>query len=60
MGVVDAREFCIPTEVKEGLVIEEPQVKDVVKLYLRDHPEKLHLPASDLVTAALKEKFPCN
>jgi hypothetical protein len=58
MGVADAREFCIPTELKS--LIEAEQVKDVVKLYFRDHRENLLVPASDLVTAALKEKFPCN
>ena len=54
LGVADALHFCIPTGVNSG------QVKDVVTLYLRDHPEQRHLPASDLVTAAIKEKFPCN
>ena len=52
-----ARVFCVPqgeTDVKSGQLVE------VVKLYLRDHPEKRHLPAADLVTAAIKEKFPCN
>jgi hypothetical protein len=29
-------------------------VIDVVKLYLRNNPDKRHLPAADLVTAALK------
>ena len=60
-GVVDAfdtaRVFCVPqgeTDVKSGQLVE------VVKLYLRDHPEMRHLPAADLVTAAIKEKFPCN
>jgi len=36
------------------------QLRDIVKLYLRGHPEKRHLPASDLVTAAINENFPCN
>jgi hypothetical protein len=56
-GVADAlngTSFCLSV----GIV--ERQVEDVVKLYLRDHPEKRHFLASDPVTAALKEKFPCN
>ena len=57
-GVTDALEnlsaFCIP----QGATRE--QVTDAATLYLRDHPETRHLPASELVTAALKEKFPCN
>ncbi|MGO8842404.1 MAG: Rap1a/Tai family immunity protein [Methyloceanibacter sp.] len=35
------------------------QLEDIAKHYLFDHPEKRHLPASDLVTVALNEKFPC-
>jgi Rap1a immunity proteins len=64
LGVVDALQvmgadapkfsFCVPERVESG------QLVDVVKAFLRDHPEKRHLPASDLVTAALNEKFPCN
>jgi hypothetical protein len=57
-GVLDALEnlgaSCVPGEATRE------QVTDVVTLYLRDHPEKRHLSASELVTAALKEKFPCN
>jgi hypothetical protein len=36
------------------------QVEEVVKNYLKAHPEKRHDAASALVIAALKEKFPCN
>ena len=36
------------------------QLGDVVKLYLRNHPETRHQTADELVGAALKEKFPCN
>ena len=57
IGVEDALDgqlFCVPTGVQAGQVI------DVVKSYLLDHPEKRHLQAADLVTAALREKFPCN
>jgi Rap1a immunity proteins len=59
LGVVDALRdagtFCIPDHS-----VQLNQLVDVVTPYLRDHSEKRHLPASDLVTAALKEKFPCN
>jgi hypothetical protein len=57
LGVQDALEgssFCVPNGVTQG------QLKDVVKLWLHDHPETRHLSASSLVAAALKEKFPCN
>ena len=58
MGFVDALEgghsFCADV----GVTAE--QFKDVVKFYLRDHPETRHLPAADLVIVALQEKFPCN
>ena len=46
--------ICYPT----GLIMD--QSVDIVIAYLRDHPEKRQLPASDLVGASLKEKFPCN
>ena len=57
-GVHDAlkptRVICVPDGVTGG------QLGDVVKLYFGNHPENRHLPAAELVTAALKEKFPCN
>jgi Rap1a immunity proteins len=46
--------ICFSTEVRAR------QVEDVVKNYLKAHPEKRHDAASALVIAALKEKFPCN
>jgi hypothetical protein len=61
LGVYDALAsngvICMPTGpggVTQG------QMADVVKLYLRSHPEFRHLSADELVAAALKEKFPCN
>ena len=57
-GVADALvnlgAYCVPQEASRK------QAVDVVVFYLRDHPEKRHLPAFDHVTIALKEKFPCN
>jgi hypothetical protein len=46
--------YCIPDKVKNGQAI------DVVKLYLRDHPETRQYSAPTLIMLALKEKFPCN
>src|SRR5262245_8237262 len=61
LGAYDASEraapgkiICVPTGVKAQ------QVRDGVKLYLRNHPDKRQLPASYLVVIALREKFPCN
>jgi hypothetical protein len=34
------------------------QAVNVVRIYLRDHPEKRNLGAANLVVTALKEKFP--
>ena len=48
------RYYCVPDKVENGQVI------DVVKLYLRDHPENRQYSAPTLVMIALKEKFPCN
>jgi Ssp1 endopeptidase immunity protein Rap1a len=48
------RFYCIPDKVQNGQAI------DVVKLYLRDHPETRQYSAPTLIMLALKEKFPCN
>jgi hypothetical protein len=47
-------EYCLPPHVQRR------QVSDVVKLFLRDHPENRQNTAVSLVMLALKEKFPCN
>ena len=55
-GVAEAlpgQVFCLPATASVG------QIRDTVKLWLKDHPEKRHLAASSLVVNALKEKFPC-
>lgn len=44
---------CMPDQVQRGQII------DVVVKYLRDHPEKRHLGAASMVTAALRLAFPC-
>jgi hypothetical protein len=51
--VGDAYHGCIPPEVGVS------QAVAVVKKYLNDHPEKLHLGDSVLVRVALVEGFPC-
>ena len=48
------RFYCVPAKVENGQVI------DVVKLYLRDHPESRQYSSPTLIMLALKEKFPCN
>ena len=45
--------FCVPAGAEKG------QVLDVVKLFLRDHPETRQKSAPTLVMIALREKFPC-
>jgi len=49
----DGYKYCTPKDSTFG------QYALVVKKYLLDHPEKLHLAASSLVQTALYEAFPC-
>ena len=44
---------CVPDEAKLKQMIL------VVQKYLKDHPEKLHSGAGELIMTALKEAFPC-
>ena len=44
---------CVPSGVNNG------QVAEVVRKYLQDHPEKLHLVPSDLVINAIQTAWPC-
>jgi hypothetical protein len=55
LGAFDARAdaFCLPAGVNATKLV------DVVRLYLREHPEKRYLLAADLVSTAVKQKFPC-
>ena len=53
-GSVNAQQLCVSEHVQLS------QLKDIVRRWLTDHPEKRHLAASLLVFQALKEKFPCN
>jgi hypothetical protein len=45
--------LCIPETVNLDQAIR------VVRKYLEDHPEKLHLPAAKLVIEAIKTAWPC-
>ena len=46
-------EFCAP----DGML--RAQAVDVVRKYLKGHPESRHKTASNLVYRAFKEAFPC-
>lgn len=50
------RLFCIPGGSNGVLT---GQLSKIVYTYLRTHPEELHLTASSLTIAALREAFPC-
>lgn len=56
-GVADAmvyeNVFCRPSNTTNG------QLTLIVKNYLSEHPEKLHIHAGILVLEALAEAFPC-
>jgi hypothetical protein len=45
--------ICIPGAVTPG------QLKEIFLKRTKDHPEKLHLRASDVVLRAVAEAFPC-
>jgi hypothetical protein len=51
---MQGEEICMP----DGVTIK--QLGSIVKKFLREHPEDLHLSARSLVSAALVEAFPCN
>ena len=46
--------YCVTDEK-----IQNGQMIDIVKLYLRDHPETRQYSAPTLIMLAFKEKFPC-
>lgn len=50
---VEANHGCIPYEVTTSKAVA------VVKKYLNDHPEKLHMGDTVLIRVALVEGFPC-
>jgi hypothetical protein len=44
---------CVPTNATNGQYVE------VVRKYLKDHPEELHLPATILIQKAFNKAWPC-
>lgn len=58
VGVMSVMDYmnvlCLPDNSTHG------QAALVVKKYLSDHPEKLHLNANKLVLDAIEEAFPCS
>jgi len=50
--------YCLASKNSQQ-EIEERQIVLVVRKYLEEHPEKLHLLATQIVIEALKEAFPC-
>lgn len=46
-------QICVPANASFG------QMTAVVRKYMDNTPEKLHLPASGIVLLALREAFPC-
>ena len=51
IGVIDGSGFDLPTGTKGS------QLREIVRKYLKDHPEELHLSAADLVAEALSEAW---
>ena len=45
--------YCVPPDVTAA------QAREMVVKALRDHPEKLHVPAAILVIDAFERAFPC-
>ena len=52
-GLPDAHVACIPNDSNYE------QFARVVLKYLKEHPERLHKPASHLIVFALNEAYPC-
>ena len=50
---VSNRIFCTPGNVTNG------QTFAIASKYIKDHPEKHHIAASDLVVESLIQSFPC-
>jgi hypothetical protein len=50
---VNGFKACVPTNADMN------QMVDIVKNFIRDHPEKRHLVATGLVAEAFAQAFPC-
>jgi hypothetical protein len=51
------RNWCFPDDMSSSEVMNQSAA--AVQLYLRDHPEDREWTGAALLSAALKEKFPC-
>jgi hypothetical protein len=58
-GAYDAYTRTIPVYFCPPLDVAPPAVRDLVAKYLSEHPERLKLPAVDLVSEALMNGWPC-
>lgn len=56
-GAVDASWILFIDCTPEGVTVE--QGVDIVKKYIRQHPEERHTFAADMVLGAMIEAFPC-
>ncbi len=54
---VHANTAGIPNIVPESSKITQAQLYDIVKLFLKNHPNSRHLPAATLIYQALQETF---
>jgi hypothetical protein len=52
-SAINGKKACIPRNADMG------QIVDLFKNYIRDHPEKRHLLAANLVAEAFALAFPC-
>lgn len=54
VGILDSRDLCLPDDADLG------QIRRIVKLYLKIHPEQRRYTAESLVRRALRESYPCD
>ena len=52
-GANDARVWCLPKDITAG------QTELIVKKFMREHPEDLHMPAAAIVGRALYLPYAC-
>jgi hypothetical protein len=49
----NAATYCLPAD------LDKPTALGVVQTFLKDHPEEMHLAATDAITKALAAAYPC-
>ncbi|MBT8446765.1 MAG: hypothetical protein HKO62_08555 [Gammaproteobacteria bacterium] len=54
VGILDSKDLCLPESAELG------QIRRIVKLYLKVHPEQRRYSAESLVRRALRETYPCD